>query len=71
MSLHRVLWLTLPMRLTGEASAGKVPASALRGCEKLPVPLGPIQIHSTSLATAGNGPGGRPKLTDRFDNDRF
>ena len=71
MNLQRVLWLMSPMRLTGEASAGKVPASALRDREQLPVPLGPVQIHSTSPATAANGPGARPNLTDRFDNDRF
>jgi hypothetical protein len=57
------------MRLTGEASADEVPASALRDREQ--VPLGPVQIHSTSPATAANGPGAWPNLTERFDSDRF
>lgn len=69
MNSQRVLWLTPSMRFAGEASAGEVPASALRDREQLPVPLGPVQIHSTSPATVANGPGAWPNLTDRFDND--
>ena len=48
MNSQRVLWLTPSIRLTGEASPGEVPASALRERVQLPLPLDPVQRHSTS-----------------------